>query len=239
MKQAMALSLVLVTLGCVKAPEIVVVDRATALEQQAAGSFADVEQDLARRAVKPGAEALTPDQLQALGIMPAAIVDHTEQTEADRVDALLRQHCLGEGKHGLLVDTHDDCIGASDRVSRDQPGRSHEPRASPTLALAGGTAPRARGRRGARKMARSAPEWARLPRLAAGRRRHLGSQEMLKRALALALAFIACSASPLPRARPGRRSSRRPATSRATHDRLGGSVSRSTHARREDALLRV
>ncbi len=44
------------------------------------------------------------------------IVDHTEQSEADRVDGLLRQHCLGEGKHGLLVDTHDDCIGASDRV---------------------------------------------------------------------------------------------------------------------------
>lgn len=116
MKRALVLSLVWLTFGCVKAPEIVVVDRATALEQQAAGSFADVEQDLARRAVNAGPEALTPDQLQALGIMPAAVVDHTEQTEADRVDSLLRQHCLGEGKHGLLVDTHDDCVGASDRV---------------------------------------------------------------------------------------------------------------------------
>ncbi|MEI9937747.1 MAG: DUF1318 domain-containing protein [Pseudomonadota bacterium] len=116
MKHLLALGLAWATLGCVKAPEIVVVDRATALEQQAAGSFTEVEQDLARRAVNPGAEALTPDQLQALGIMPAAIVDLTEQTEADRVDSLLRQHCLGEGKHGLLVDTHDDCIGASDRV---------------------------------------------------------------------------------------------------------------------------
>ncbi len=116
MKLILVLGLAWATLGCVKAPEIVVVDRATALEQQAAGSFADVERDLARRAVQPGAEALTPDQLQTLGIMPAPIVDHTEQTEADRVDALLRQRCLGEGKHGLLVDTHDDCIGASDRV---------------------------------------------------------------------------------------------------------------------------
>jgi hypothetical protein len=112
----LVLSLLWATFGCVKAPEIVVVDRATALERQAGGSFADVEQALAQRAVDPGAEALTPDQLEALGIKPEPIVDHTEQTEADHVDSLLRQHCLGEGKHGLLVDTHDDCIGASDRV---------------------------------------------------------------------------------------------------------------------------
>ena len=116
MKHLLVFCSIWATFGCVKAPEIVVVDRATALEQQAGGSFADVEQDLAQRAVNPGAEALTPDQLQALGIKPVPIVDHTEQTEADRVDSLLRQRCLGEGKHGLLVDTHDDCIGASDRV---------------------------------------------------------------------------------------------------------------------------
>ncbi len=55
MKHVHVLSLVWLMFGCVKAPEIVVVDRATALEQQAAGSFADVEQDLAQRAVSPGA----------------------------------------------------------------------------------------------------------------------------------------------------------------------------------------
>ncbi len=116
MKRLIAFVLVWAPLGCVRAPEIVVVDRATALEQQAGGSFADVEQSLARRAVNPGSEALTPDQLEALGISPEPIVDHTEQTAADHVDSLLRQRCVGEGKNGLLVDTHDDCIGASDRV---------------------------------------------------------------------------------------------------------------------------
>ena len=116
MKRLIAFGLVWAPLGCVKAPDIVVVDRATALEQQAGGSFADVEQHLAQRAVNPGPEALTPDQLEALGIKPEPIVDHTEQTEADRVDTLLRQRCVGESKNGLLVDTHDDCIGASDRV---------------------------------------------------------------------------------------------------------------------------
>lgn len=116
MSRPLALLLVVLPLACVKPPDIVVVDRATALEQQAGGSFVDVERDLARRAVAPGPEPLTPDQLQALGINPEPLVDHTEQTEADRVDSLLRQRCVGEGRHGLLVDTHDDCIGASDRV---------------------------------------------------------------------------------------------------------------------------
>jgi hypothetical protein len=103
-------------LGCVKAPEIVVVDRATALEQQAGGSFEHIERELARRASEPRPEALAPEQLEALGIKPVAIVDHTGQTEADQVDALLQQRCVGEGNHGLLVDTHDDCIGTADRV---------------------------------------------------------------------------------------------------------------------------
>jgi hypothetical protein len=106
----------LVPLACVKPPQIVVVDRATALEEQAGGSFEDIEKDLARQAIAPKPEPLTPEQLETLGIKPQPIVDHTDQTDADRVDGLLRQRCVGEGKEGLLVDTHDDCIGASDRV---------------------------------------------------------------------------------------------------------------------------
>jgi hypothetical protein len=108
--------LALVPLACVKPPDVVLVDRATALEQQAGGSFEDVEQGLVQRAVSPSPTPLTPDQLEVLGIKPAPLVDHTDQTDADRLDALLRQRCVGEGKDGLLVDTHDDCIGASDRL---------------------------------------------------------------------------------------------------------------------------
>jgi hypothetical protein len=102
--------------GCFKAPQIVVVDRATALEQQAGGSFAAVDAQLAKGAVGPRPEAFTPNQLETAGIKPAALVDHTEHTQADRVDDLLQQHCIGEGKDGLLVDTHDDCVGAADRT---------------------------------------------------------------------------------------------------------------------------
>ncbi|HEY3594628.1 MAG TPA: hypothetical protein VGL13_12165 [Polyangiaceae bacterium] len=107
--------LLLAAPGCFKAPGIVVVDRATALEQQAGGSFEEVEGDLAKHAVEPRPVPLTPDQLESLGLKPTPIVDHTDQTEADRVDGLLRQRCIGEAKDALLVDTHDDCIGASDR----------------------------------------------------------------------------------------------------------------------------
>ncbi len=113
MKLWLALALCLV--GCIRAPEIVMVDRATALEQQASGSFDQLEKDVAVGAVNARSLPLTPNQLEALGIMPAPIIDQSEQTEADRIDALLRQRCIGEGKDGLLVDTHDDCIGASDR----------------------------------------------------------------------------------------------------------------------------
>lgn len=99
--------------ACVRAPEIVVVDRATALEQQASGSFEDLERELDRAAFAPVPISLTPDQLEILGLRAPAMVNNSEQTDADRVDTLLRQHCLGEGHDGLLVDTHDDCKGAA------------------------------------------------------------------------------------------------------------------------------
>jgi hypothetical protein len=100
--------------ACFKAPEIVMVDRATALEQQASGSFDDIELELDRAAIEARPVPLTPDQLQALGIRPAPLVDESELTEADRLDGLLTQHCVGEGKDGLIVDTHDACKGGAD-----------------------------------------------------------------------------------------------------------------------------
>jgi hypothetical protein len=101
--------------GCIRAPEIVLVDRATALEQQAAGSFSDLERKLARAAIAPQPVPLTPEQLEALGIPPPNMVDKTERTEADKVDDLLKQHCVGEGQEGTLIDTNDACKGAADR----------------------------------------------------------------------------------------------------------------------------
>ncbi len=103
-------------LACIKPPEIVVVDRATALEQQAAGSFDDLERKLARVALAPQAVPFTPAQLEALGIRSTAIVDQTDMTDADRIDTLLIDHCIGEGHDGLLVDTKDACQGSADHA---------------------------------------------------------------------------------------------------------------------------
>ena len=116
MRLAAALIAALAPLGCIRAPEIVLVDRATALEQQAAGSYADLERKLARAAMAPRPAPLTPEQLETLGIAPPSLVDDTERSDADRLDALVAQHCVGESKEGTLVDTHESCKGAADRA---------------------------------------------------------------------------------------------------------------------------
>jgi len=115
MSRAWVICAVVALTGCIKPPEIVMVDRATALEQQASGSFDDVERRLNRSAVEPRPVALTPEQLQALGVRPSPrAADEVELTDADRVDGLLLQHCVGEGADGLLADTRDECRGAAD-----------------------------------------------------------------------------------------------------------------------------
>jgi hypothetical protein len=107
----------LVSPGCIRAPEIVMVDRATALEEQASGSFKDVEQRLARAGMGPAPVPLTPNQLEDLGVQPTPLVENIDKTQADRVDELLRRHCVGEGRDGLLVDTRRRCQAG--RLSAD------------------------------------------------------------------------------------------------------------------------
>ena len=111
---ALAVIALVLLAGCFTPPEIVMVDRATALEQQASGSFEDLERKLDRAGIEPRPVPLTPEQLEALGIRPAPLVDESELTDADRLDGLLAQHCVGEGKDGLIVDTRDACKGADD-----------------------------------------------------------------------------------------------------------------------------
>ncbi len=99
------------SIGCIKAPAIATIDRATALEQQAGASFPDAEQKLARAAVVPQAAPLTPEQIDALGAPATPVVDEHDQTDAERVDELLERHCVGEGNDGLLAETKDECHG--------------------------------------------------------------------------------------------------------------------------------
>ncbi len=103
------------SLACIPAPEFVVVDRATVLEEQAGGSFPELEEKLARAAIVPHPVPLTPAQLEALGIAAPPIVERTGMTDADRVDGLLAQHCWGEARDGFIVATPKACHGAVDR----------------------------------------------------------------------------------------------------------------------------
>ncbi|HUB07626.1 MAG TPA: DUF1318 domain-containing protein [Myxococcales bacterium] len=106
--------------GCFKAGEVVIVDRATVLEQEAAGSYPELEHALARAEVAPRPVPLTPAQLEALGIEAPALVDHTNLTDADAADALLVERCIGEGNDGLLADTLPACRKPVDRDETDR-----------------------------------------------------------------------------------------------------------------------
>ncbi len=99
--------LLLLFAACIRAPEIVMVDRATALEEQAAGDFEELERRLYRAGMTPAPVPLTPDQLEALGVRPPPLVENLDATPADRIDDLLRRHCIGEGLDGLLAETKE------------------------------------------------------------------------------------------------------------------------------------
>ena len=122
MSRTLAILVLIGSMGCIKSPTIVMVDRGTALEQQASGSYEELERRLDRAAIEPKPVSMTPDQLESLGIRSARSGSGGAQvTDADRVDALLVQHCIGEASDGLLVATPDACRGAADAdaIARD------------------------------------------------------------------------------------------------------------------------
>lgn len=128
-RRGLLLLAALASAGCIRAPEIVMVDRATALEEQASGSFKEVERRLARAGMSPTPVPLTPNQLEELGIQPTPLVENIG-TQADRIDELLRRHCVGEGRNGLLVDTRRQCqagrLSADDAALVDRVNRARQ-----------------------------------------------------------------------------------------------------------------
>lgn len=109
--------------GCISAPAVVIVDRRTALEQQASGSFRGLEEELEQAGLAPRPAPLTPAQLGASGVrregLEAADSDD-ETSDAVRSDALLIKRCLGEALDGTLVLTLDPCTGTLDVPSVDR-----------------------------------------------------------------------------------------------------------------------
>ncbi|HEU4581780.1 MAG TPA: hypothetical protein VFS67_26170 [Polyangiaceae bacterium] len=106
--------------GCV-APSVVVVDQKTALERQAAGEYPTLENDAEQAALSPAPEPFTREELApgrerqgggALGELAELYARH--ESDAEVIDRLLLQRCIGEATSGLLVARPADCIGAAD-----------------------------------------------------------------------------------------------------------------------------
>ena len=109
--------------GCITAPAVVIVDRRTALEQQASGSFRGLEEELEQAGLAPRPAPLTPAQLGASGVRREGLeaTDSDDETsDAVRTDALLIKRCLGEALDGTLVLTLDPCTGTLDVPSVDR-----------------------------------------------------------------------------------------------------------------------
>lgn len=116
-RAAAALALAALAAGCIRAPAVVIVDRKTALEQQASGSFRSLEEELEQAGLAPRPAPLTAAQLGAAGVRREGL-EATDQdddgNDAGRADTLLIKRCLGEALDGTLVLTLDPCTGTVD-----------------------------------------------------------------------------------------------------------------------------
>jgi hypothetical protein len=106
--------------ACVN-PNVVVVDQKTALEHQAAGGYPALENDLEQAGMAPAPEPFAREELASgrerngsgpLGEL--ATLYAKSESDAEAIDRLLLQRCIGEARSGLLEPRPSDCIGATD-----------------------------------------------------------------------------------------------------------------------------
>lgn len=100
--------LALLLVGCIRAPDVIVIDRRTALEEQAAGSYRLLEEELVRSQLVPHPVPLVTEQL------PPSDAPPEPGRDSDQLDRLLIRRCVGEALDGSLVDTHARCSGKVD-----------------------------------------------------------------------------------------------------------------------------
>lgn len=120
------LAVLAVLTGCIKAPDVVLVDRHTLLEEQAAGRLPAAEAAADQAALSPGPASLTSGALAKSGWHTDAGHDAIAALygdwldDAQVLDQWLTRHCVGEAVDGTLVSTPDACSGATDlaEVSR-------------------------------------------------------------------------------------------------------------------------
>jgi len=102
--------------GCITAPNVVLLDHKTALEQQAAGELHPLENRLLQEGIQPKAEDIPGEKLEKAGagsgegtLGEVARLYSAVQSDADLIDSMLSARCLGEGTDGLLQPTPDAC----------------------------------------------------------------------------------------------------------------------------------
>ena len=111
----LALIVLLGGFACVRPPNIVVTGQKTALENQAAGEFHVLENDLHQAGVSPRAESIPREQLVSQQQRGSQV--HGElaqlyakaQQDADWIDRMLTAQCIGEALTSLLKHTPENC----------------------------------------------------------------------------------------------------------------------------------
>ena len=108
-----ALLLGLLGSACITAPPLIIADRKTALEEQAAGSFKPLTSELSQAGISAGPVPYTRGQLEAAGVPVGKGDEALAQAEAvsdfELMDQLLVRRCLGEALDGGLVETRASC----------------------------------------------------------------------------------------------------------------------------------
>ena len=99
--------------ACITAPPMIIADRKTALEEQAAGSFPALTGELAQSGVSARPVPYTRGQLEAAGVPVGKGDEQLAQeeagTDADLLDQLLTRRCIGEKLDGSLDETPATC----------------------------------------------------------------------------------------------------------------------------------
>jgi hypothetical protein len=106
------------TLGCIRAPDVVLVDRQTMLEEQLTGELQPLDDGLRELALVPTSVDFTRGQLEAAGVdlgddtlNQVTRVHAVILSEHELLDDLLVRRCVGEANTGLLELTPATCSG--------------------------------------------------------------------------------------------------------------------------------
>lgn len=104
--------------ACISAPDVVMLDRKTVLEEQASGELLPLANALREAAIVPKGVPFTRGQLEEAGVDLShdalgqlVQLQHPPQSELEYLDSLLVRRCIGEARSGLLVETPETCSG--------------------------------------------------------------------------------------------------------------------------------